>query len=69
MLAELFGFQMYGKLKPVLVLVSNEEERFLVTLEFQSCKLEFAVSQPGVPFGKWWSLIMLPCSGIVEKGS
>lgn len=45
-LAELFGFQMYGKLKPILALVSNEEEHFLVTLEFQSCELEFAISQP-----------------------
>lgn len=27
-LAELFGFQMYGKLKPILALVSNEEEHF-----------------------------------------
>lgn len=51
-LAELFGFQTYGELKPILALVSNEEECFLVTLEFQCCKLKLGVSKPGVPFGK-----------------
>lgn len=36
----------------VLRFASYDEERSLVTLGFQSCKLEFAVSQPGVTFGK-----------------